>query len=155
MATVPMSAVMLASQRLGAMGEQPPERVVEEAVSAAGADCGETQEHAVASVAHLAFGAAAGAMLAELQAHFRFTHGVGPGVVHGLAVYTASYAGWIPALGILPFPTRDSNGRVFTMLGAHVAYGAVLGHLLDEPQTVPRRLAPPVNGKPRRADTLR
>lgn len=136
-----MSAVMFASQRLGGMGEQPPERIVEEAASAAGTGCGETQENATASAAHLAFGAAVGAMLAALQARFRFGHGVGPGIVHGLAVYTASYAGWIPALGILPFPTRDSNGRVFTMLAGHVVYGAVLGHLLDEPQTAPLRPA--------------
>jgi hypothetical protein len=49
------------------------------------------------------------------------------GVAFALGVWAASYAGWIPALGLLPPPGRDNPRRAWTTATAHVVYGAVLG----------------------------
>jgi hypothetical protein len=134
-ATVAMSAVMLFAQKLGLQGEQPPEAIVESAFDAGDVDRSERTENAVASVAHLGFGATCGAAYALLR---RLVHLGGPELVHsvgfGLGVHTASYAGWIPTLGILPWPTRDRGDRQLSMVLAHVVYGAVLGALVARRQ---------------------
>src|SRR5687768_3494177 len=67
-------------------------------------------------VLHLGFGAAAGALRAALAPR-------SSGVAFGLGVWAASYAGWAPALGLMPPPTRDRPGRPATMIIAHVIYG--------------------------------
>lgn len=130
-ATVPMSLVMLAAGRVGAMGTQPPERVAEEALGRAGADdTSEETQNVAASVAHLAFGAGSGAAFALMRRGLGLrTPIVAQGCVFGLGVWAASYQGWIPALGILPPPERDRPGRRRTMIAAHVVYGGVLGVL--------------------------
>ncbi len=130
-ATLAMSGVMLLAQKLGLEGEQPPEAIVETALDAADVDRSETRQNALASVAHLAFGAGCGAVYGLLRRLIR-TGGPEPvhGVGFGLGVYTASYAGWIPALRILPPPTRDREDRQVAMILAHVVYGAVLGALV-------------------------
>ena len=128
-ATVPMSAVMLVAERLGAMGAQPPEQVTSEALGAAGADdVSEGERHSVASLAHLAFGAGGGAAFAVLHRRLRLPVPLlAQGIAFGLAVWAASYQGWIPALGILPPASDDRPGRRRAMFAAHVVYGAVLG----------------------------
>jgi hypothetical protein len=132
-ATVAMSAVMLAAQKLGLEGEQPPEAIVEAALDAADVDRSERTENALATLAHLGFGASCGAVYALLRRWLR-TPGppVGHGVGFGLGVYAASYQGWIPALGILPPPRRDRSDRQVSMALAHVVYGAVLGRLAED-----------------------
>jgi len=51
-------------------------------------------------------------------------------VAFGLGVWAASYVGWIPALGLLPPPGKDNPRRAWTILTAHVVYGAILGATL-------------------------
>lgn len=128
-ATVPMSAVMLVAERLGAMGVQPPEQVTSEALGAAGADeVSEGERHGAASLAHVAFGAGGGAAFAVLHRRLRLpVPVVAQGVAFGLAVWAASYQGWMPALGILPPASDDRPGRRRAMIAAHVVYGGVLG----------------------------
>ena len=55
--------------------------------------------------------------------------GVARGVALSLAVYAASYQGWVPVLGALPPATRDRCDRQAVLVGAHVVFGAVLGPL--------------------------
>ncbi|MDB4875025.1 MAG: hypothetical protein JWM41_1471 [Gemmatimonadetes bacterium] len=131
LATVPMSAVMLGAQRVGAMGKQPPEAIVERALEAANTEPTSTAVKATAAAAHIAFGAAAGALFGVLDhdddsAAASVTKGVG----FGLAVYAVSYAGWIPAMNILPRPKHDRKDRQSSMILAHLVYGAALGALL-------------------------
>lgn len=128
-ATVPMSAVMLVAGRTGAMGKQPPERVTEKAMDAAGVDdASESEEHVTASVAHVAFGAGGGAAFALLHRRLDLpVPTVVQGVAFGLAVWATSYQGWIPALRILPPADDDRPGRQRAMIAAHIVYGGVLG----------------------------
>jgi hypothetical protein len=117
-----MSAVMLGLRKQ--LGEQPPDAIVKSAADAVGAQPSESQADALAVVAHVGFGASVGAAYALLP---RVGPPVARGVVTALAVYAASYQGWVPALGILPKASDDRPGRPAVMIAAHVVYGAVLG----------------------------
>jgi hypothetical protein len=85
----------------------------------------------LAPFAHLAFGGAAGALYGLIRSRIRRLPGPVLGAGFGLAVWTISYAGWIPAAGILPPPHEDRPGRPIVMVGAHLVYGGVLGALQD------------------------
>ncbi len=127
-ATAAMSALMLAAGRAGLMGRQPPEAIVRRAGQLAATEPRGRLADALASAAHLAFGAGTGAAYALLPPAGR---PVVRGVAAGTAVYAVSYAGWVPALGALPTAGDDRTPRQAAMLAAHVVYGAVLGALDD------------------------
>jgi hypothetical protein len=130
-ATAPMSAVMLAAERTGLMGRQPPEAIVQKALDAANAQPSSAAARAAAVTAHFAFGAAGGAAYAFLDDDDdSLPLSIAKGVGFGLAVYAVSYAGWIPAMHILPKPARDRKGRQPSMAVAHLVYGAALALLL-------------------------
>jgi hypothetical protein len=127
-ATTAMSAVMLVSRKAGLMGKLPPERITERALRLLGVRTSETSENALSTVAHLGYGAGVGALFAAAGRALPMpVPGPVAGVVCGLAVWTVSYAGWIPALGIMPPPHRDRRDRQASMIVAHLVYGAVLG----------------------------
>lgn len=123
-ATIPMSAVMLALRKQ--MGEQPPDVITTHAAHALGAEPTENQADALASVAHLAFGAVAGAGYAALP-----KWGPAPlrGVLTGLAIWSTAYQGLVPALRIMPPASEDQPKRPGVMIAAHVVYGGALGVL--------------------------
>ena len=130
LATVPMSAVMLGAQRIGALGEQPPEKISRRALAAANREPTTTAEKATAATLHFAFGAAAGALYGMFaDERDAWPTAAAKGVGFGLALYAVSYAGWLPALGLMPPPQRDREDRQASMALAHVVYGAALGLL--------------------------
>ena len=130
-ATAVMSVPMLLAGESGAMGEQPPKRIVRTVLARTGEeDASEGSQDVAASLAHVAFGAGGGAAFALASRSLRL--GVPypvQGVVFGLGVWAASYKGWVPALGALPDADHDRRDRQRTMIGAHMVYGAVLGSL--------------------------
>lgn len=129
-ATIPMSAVMYAAKQVGLMGEYPPEIIAEKSLDAAGIRSDEDVNDAAATVAHLGFGASAGALFGLLLRRTELpVSPVVQGVGYGLLVYAVSYNGWIPALHVMPEPEHDRPGRQPSMVAAHVVYGAVLGAL--------------------------
>lgn len=128
-ATVPMSAVMLGAGKLGLMGEQPPEAITKEAVAdATGVEPDGATSDALASLAHLAFGAGSGVLHAALPRSDRLPEPV-TGMALALAIWAASYRGWVPKIGALPHADHDRNDRVAVMIGAHLLFGAALGAL--------------------------
>jgi hypothetical protein len=130
-ATAPMSAVMLAAERTGLLGRQPPEAIVQRALDAANAKPRSAAVRAAAVTTHFAFGAAGGAAYAFLDNEDdSLPLAVAKGVGFGLAMYAVSYAGWIPAMHILPKPARDRKGRQPSIAVAHVVYGAALALLM-------------------------
>jgi hypothetical protein len=127
-ATVAMSAWQAAGQLTGPYGEQPPKRLVRAASRALGRPA---RRHGpvvwpATVAAHLGFGAGCGALYAAVLPRSTAVRGA----AFGLVVWVASYAGWIPAVGVLPPPHRDNARRVWTMLTGHVIYGAVLGAIV-------------------------
>lgn len=131
-ATAAMSAVMWLAQRVGLMGQQPPQRLAERALGRRHRRGSDKPADAAAAAAHVAFGAGAGAVYGAVRQRLpRELPGVVAGVAFGLLVWAVSYRGWMPVLGILPPPDRDRPGRPTSMIVAHVVYGASLGGLLD------------------------
>ncbi len=141
-ATLAMSGLMLMAQRAGLLGRSPPRHIVERALARAHVRRRLSPRHrqGLAAIAHLGFGASQGALYAVLhqwlgrrlgrQRPGPITPTAATGVPFGLLVWAASYAGWIPAFGILPAPSRDRPGRPASMVLAHVVYGATLAYTL-------------------------
>jgi hypothetical protein len=134
-ATLAMSGVMLAARRAGWTGQLPPRRITTALLGTARTG-GDRTNNVLSTATHLAFGAAAGSLFESgLRRWGRRGAGPAAGAAFGAAVWLVSYAGWVPALDILPPPHRDRPGRQAWMFVAHLVYGAVLGALAD------RRLA--------------
>lgn len=77
-------------------------------------------------LAHFGYGGLTGALFALLPA-FR-----GAGAVYGVAVWAASYLGWIPAAGILKPAYRHPLRRNLVMIAAHVVWGLTLSSSVKE-----------------------
>ncbi|HYD25283.1 MAG TPA: hypothetical protein VEB68_10825 [Croceibacterium sp.] len=128
-----------------------PPREITETIFAPASEAGAED---LSLAAHFAFGAAAGALLTATDADVP----VRRGIVGGLALWTASYFGWVPAVGILTPAHRHPLRRNALMVAAHLVWGAVAaltaqelvhsrdsvvkdGPLRDRPATVRRRRA--------------
>lgn len=70
--------------------------------------------------AHFTYGALSGAALSMIDRKPT----VGSGVAGGLAIWLASYMGWIPAFNILKPATRHPSSRNALMIFAHVVWGS-------------------------------
>ena len=130
-ATGAMSVVMLAADKAGLMGKHPPQHITDRLLHRAGSRPPRPVRRLLGTTAHVAFGAGTGAAYGALRGQGWLP---GPpaatGITSGLGVWAASYAGWLPALGVLPPPHRNRPGRPASMVAAHVVYGAVLGTLV-------------------------
>ena len=133
LATGAMSLVMLASRRLGLVGELAPEHITADTLDAAGVDRDEDAQDATSTVAHVAFGTANGALFALVRPGLP-----GPPVARGLlfaaALLLVSYEGWVPATGILPPLRAQTPGGRWTLITSHIAYGITLGVATDVSQ---------------------
>lgn len=129
LATVPMTAVMLAGKRLGLVGDMPPKLVADVALNARGeSDPGAFKATAVATELHLYVGAINGAVYTTLM------NRVGPklpaaleGALFGIIVWLMGYRGWMPQLKIMPPIEKDRPDRQAVLVISHLVYGAVLG----------------------------
>ena len=83
-------------------------------------------ETALTGVSHFGYGAAAGGVYGLVRDRLPGGPLVG-GVSFGLALWAASYFGWLPAAGLFPPPTREPGRRVGLMIAAHVVWGAATG----------------------------
>lgn len=77
-------------------------------------------------VLHFGYGALAGVAYTTLMPR-PHEQPVVRGAGYGLAVWGASYLGWIPALRLPPPATRQPPQQNLTMVLAHIAWGAALG----------------------------
>lgn len=133
LATGPMSAVMLGSQKAGLMCQQPPEKITDAALATTGARTRSKEaEHALSTLTHFGFGAGAGALYGAVRRALpERVPSVTSGVAFALGVWAVSYKGWVPTLRIMPKPEHDRPGRPSAMISAHVVYGSALGVLFD------------------------
>ena len=125
-ATSAMNKVFAVGMATHLLGEPPPRKIVRKGLEEMGAKPPKGVALDMAAlVAHYGFGASMGALFGLLPAYPR--NPVLRGALFGLGVWSASYMGWIPKLGIMPPPRHDKPGRPAVMIAAHLVYGAVLG----------------------------
>lgn len=82
----------------------------------------------VTTVAHFAYGAACGAMIAAMNPDPKKR----TGAAAGAAIWLASYMGWIPAVGTLEPATRHPARRNMLMIGVHLIWGAATAAAIRE-----------------------
>jgi uncharacterized membrane protein YagU involved in acid resistance len=79
-------------------------------------------EHLAGEVVHFTYGGLWGVLFGLLQGSYR--RPPGPfGALFGLLVWLAGPALLVPAMRLLPPPTRERPARLATMLGGHLVYG--------------------------------
>lgn len=98
----------------------PPREITERAANALGHPDQRTLPDASLN-AHLAYGAASGALLGLAAQRPR----VAIGAACGVLIWAASYFGWIPALRLLDPASRHPQRRNLLMIVAHVVWGGV------------------------------
>jgi hypothetical protein len=127
-ATAVMTGWMLLAHKLGLMGQLPPEKVTANFLRYLGVRPRTPLRQVATTVGHFGYGAGLGTLF---QLGSRVVPGPAPlrGALFGAAVWAVSYAGWLPAVGLMPPPGRDRPGRQASTLVAHLIFGAVLGSL--------------------------
>jgi putative membrane protein len=78
--------------------------------------------------AHFVYGAATGALYGGIAPFLPGKPAV-RGILFGLAMWSGSYLGWLPALGIRRPATEQPADREGLMIAAHVVWGTALGLL--------------------------
>lgn len=81
-------------------------------------------------VTHFGFGTTAGTLYSIVNGKIHIPSVI-KGILFGLLVWTSSYLGWIPKLGILPPANKHPTRRALLMIAAHVVWGATLGLLVE------------------------
>lgn len=129
-ATLPMTIFMrTAWNRLPRREKYPlPPRQIMHTVFKPGRRLSPGGQTALTLFLHFAFGAAAGLIYGMVQDKIPIRSTV-KGPLAGMAVWTGSYLGWIPALGILPSATEHPWRRNLLMIVAHLVWGMTLGWL--------------------------
>jgi hypothetical protein len=110
----------------------PPRAVTEGMAEKAGVNqhLDEEERRAATWASHFAYGAACGALYGALTGERADERPLLAGVGFGVAVWAASYLGWLPAAGILSPATEHPARRNALMIAAHVVWGATAGAAL-------------------------
>ncbi len=132
MATVPMTAVMIVGKRLlpqRSQGPLPPVQITQNALRAVRLDdeVSRSEELALSSVNHFGFGASTGALYGLLCSPRSVGHAVSSGCIYGIGVWSCSYLGWLPVVGLYRCAANDTPERSTLMILAHLVWGAGLG----------------------------
>ena len=133
-ATLPMTIVMtLWRKRLPWLeqGSLPPRKITEHLLDAVhvGQELSEPQKQTLTVVSHFGYGTAAGSVFGLMPRPASALGAVSSGMVFGLGVWTGSYLGWLPAVGLHRSATEEPAGRNLLMLTAHLVWGGSLGLL--------------------------
>jgi hypothetical protein len=135
-ATVPMSLAMRAGERfipLHNKGHLPPRQITESVLAKLGLRKFLHREHreTAALLAHYGFGTAAGALLGLAANKSTSIPKPVVGAATGLAVWAASYIGWLPAANLRRNSAEEPTERNLQMIAAHLVWGAAAGALLE------------------------
>ena len=124
-ATALMSVVFAAGDRSGALDTPPPRKIIDRFLP----QLPPKPSDRLALATHLGYGTVGGVAYEALvgRGDTVLPRRLIGGVLYGLAVWAASYEGWVPAIGVLPKAHHDKPGRASTVLVAHLVYGASLG----------------------------
>jgi hypothetical protein len=133
-ATAPMSICMVLGWRLLPHRQQyplAPRLITEEIVERVGMEdlLHENEMMELTTIAHFGYGALFGAVYGLFDNRLPVPASL-QGTLAGLAVWTGSYLGWLPAAGILSPATQHPWRRNLLMILAHVVWGVTLGELV-------------------------
>lgn len=128
-ATVLMTGAMAVTKKAGLLGEPPPRKLTRKMMAAVGLPLKKRTVDVATVAGHLGYGAGMGALFGLVP---RRSASLWGGLAFGLAVWGASYAGWIPAVGFMRRPSSDRTGRPTAMILAHLVYGATLARTLGK-----------------------
>ena len=147
LATLPMTLAMEGMHALLPWWERyplPPREITEEVEEVAGlrGSLDEPQQVAVTLVNHFAYGAGAGAIYGALARGVPAPPAL-KGAAFGLGVWSVSYLGLMPALGVLSPATEHPGRRNALMIAAHLVWGSATGLLFDRLQ---KRAVPAMDG---------
>jgi hypothetical protein len=142
--TVFMSTLMLAAQRAGLLGEQPPRKLSDTVLDAvSGIQVDEHTRRLGTAIVHLGIGASAAALH---QVGRQLAGGPRPAAIWGGAFgavfWALNYGVVAPATGIMPPPHRDRPYRAPVMLAANIVWGAVSAVVGDRLAGAPARSSP-------------
>lgn len=131
LATLPMTIFMLAFWlRMPAreLHPLPPRQITHRLLREAGLHrhISQPNQSLLTWILHFLFGAAAGALYGVLDEKIPGRAPV-KGLLAGTALWSGSYLGWIPLLGILPPATRHPWRMNVLMIVAHFIWGITLG----------------------------
>lgn len=84
------------------------------------------QRHSLTLLSHFGYGAASGMLYSQTAARLPVSP-LTKGVAYGIAVWAASYTGFLPALGILKPVRRQPVSRTALMVAVHLVWGAATG----------------------------
>ena len=129
--TMAMTAAMRRLHRRLPAGQRyplTPREIVDSGAEQIGVELESEAAKDVTTAAHFAYGAACGAMIAAMNPDPKKRTGAAAGV----AVWLASYMGWIPAVGTLEPATRHPARRNLLMIGVHLVWGAATAAALRE-----------------------
>lgn len=125
--TAAFTGWMKAAQHAGLLGELPPRKITRKALEQVTTPSKPMLDLATAAM-HLGFGVATGAMFGAISKRLQTrVPGAVQGAVWGSIVWATSYAGWVPALDIMPPPNRDRPDRPWVMFLGHLIFGGILG----------------------------
>jgi hypothetical protein len=129
-ATVPMTAVIVLGRMAFARWMAPPEQITSKVAERVGFNPNEesTEFELGWIAAHFGYGAACGAIYSVVRP-VRPGSVTTNGLIFGELVWGVSYLGYIPALGLYPWPKDDSRTRMGVMIAAHAVFGIVTAQI--------------------------
>ena len=136
LATFPMTLFMRAAWRMLPTLEKyplPPRLITKRVVSEVEPNERLSADNltALTLLLHFLFGAFTGALYGVVEDKIRM-NAAAKGTLMGTAVWSGSYLGWLPILGILPPATEHPWRRNALMIVAHFIWGGALGVLTQK-----------------------
>lgn len=134
-ATIPMTIAMKIMHKELPNQERyplPPRLIIEEIAEETETDddLDEEEKYNLTMFSHFSYGATTGAIYNFGLEQMNIKSTALTGTVYGLFIWTASYLGLLPALGILTPATEHPMRRNALMIAAHVVWGVSLGKVL-------------------------
>jgi putative membrane protein len=131
-ATVGMTAAMVVLHRLLPAHQRyglPPEQIVDDVLDRADmTHLSNPQFKVLSMAAHHGYGTTMGALYGLLSPHVR-TSPVLSGACFGMAVWSASYLGWLPAMRMRASAIQEPRERNALTIATHLVWGGLTGLL--------------------------
>jgi uncharacterized membrane protein YagU involved in acid resistance len=106
----------------------PPREIIDSTSSQLNVPLSSEAAKDAATAGHFLYGAAMGALISAMNPD----PGKRTGAAAGVAVWLASYMGWIPAVGTLVPATRHPARRNMLMIGVHLIWGSATASAIRE-----------------------